>query len=486
MADRMSDRLPPQDLDAEQATLGAMLMESGAVERARRILLGPKDFYREVHRAIYAAICTVDDAGDPVDLTTVAAVLRRREQLAKCGGGEYLARLIGEVPTTAHVIRYATIVRECAHRRNLILSAAALQALAYDQELPIAELEVRASDELRSWANVREEETATVRIGEDGLGPELQAALIGPPANGLARSGIGALDRAMGGFGGHSTIVVVADTKTGKSIMGQQCILTSARAFRDNEPGTYALAYILEAYGVWRRRAVGWLGGFDSMIFRRGGAGMDVLQAWRDAEQELQTLPLLVNAGRKRAISEILRDARAIVDDRHRYAEVERLGLILIDHAQRLQAPGDMVRKYDPIGLDLEELSNELDVPIILPSQGTQREGYLSTKWATAITENASIVIEMQRGLPDDTPQVRQMRNFGTFACNYSRLNSFGTIPYYVDVGGPDGARYRRDLRMYDETDWRAQGWRTKEQQLEWEENERLKAEAQRSAARRG
>lgn len=487
VTDRMSDRLPPQDLYAEQATLGAMLMESGAVDRARAILQGPQDFYREAHRRIYAAICAVDDAGDPVDVATVGAVLRRREQLAVVGGGEYLTRLVGEVPTTAHVIRYATIVRECAHRRNLILTSGEMQALAYDGELPLEVLEVRASDMLRNWASVAaQDDRATCLIGHDGYGPELQAALAGPPAHSWARSGIGALDRAMGTFAGHSTIVLVADTKTGKSIFGQQAIGTSARLFRDNDPGTYALAYVLEAYGVWRRRMAGWLGGFDSMVFRRGGAGMDVVQKWRDAEQELDSLPLLVNH-RMRNILDIIRDARRIVDDQHEFADVKRLGLILIDHAQRLDADGDMVRKYDPIGLELEALSNELKCPILLPSQGTKtQEGRLQTKWSRAIEENASIVIEMTRGLETDTEYVRQTRFFGELSCTRTRLNSFGRLPYYVDVGGPDHTGYRRDLRMYDEADWRANGWRTKEQFLEWEENQRLAEEARKGAARRG
>ena len=128
---RMSDRLPPQDLEAEQATLGAMLMEAGAVSRAMSIV-EEDDFYREAHRRIFSAMRAVEEAGDPVDVVTVGAELRRREQLAVVGGGEYLTRLIGEVPTTAHVIRYATIVHEKAILRRLITAGGEIQALAYD------------------------------------------------------------------------------------------------------------------------------------------------------------------------------------------------------------------------------------------------------------------------------------------------------------------------------------------------------------------
>ena len=471
MTDSMADRMPPQDLEAEQATLGAMLMERGAVSRARQILADADDFYREAHRRIYSAICEVDDAGDPVDVTTAGAVLRRREQLAAVGGGEYLTRLIGEVPTTAHVIRYATIVRECAHRRELISVGSELQSLGYDGALGGDELNNAASDRLRRWAATSAEAAATRRIGADGYRETLERDLQSAPGISLARSGILSLDKATGGWAGHSVIVAMAGTKTGKSILGQQCILTSARQFRDNAPGTFALAYILEAYGVWRRRACGWIGRFNSQTFRRGPAGMDVIERWQQAEKELNGLPLLVNDS-LRDINAICRDARHVVDDAANFGGVERVGLILIDHAQRLDGPGRLVEKYEHIGLELERLANELQTPIILPSQVTVNDGRAQTKWSRAIEENASMVMHMTRGDDDERPEVQMMRNWGELRCTRTREDTFGVIPYYVDLGGDD-PRYRSDLRMYDTDQWEAMGWPTREQQLKREEVER-------------
>jgi len=129
--DRLADRLPPQDLEAEQATLGAMLIDPEAVSRAMAIV-AEDDFYREAHREICSAIRVVEDSGDPVDVVTVGAELRRRGKLAAVGGAEYLTALIGEVPTSAHVIRYATIVHEKAVLRRLIKAGAEIQASAYD------------------------------------------------------------------------------------------------------------------------------------------------------------------------------------------------------------------------------------------------------------------------------------------------------------------------------------------------------------------
>ncbi len=129
--DNLSDRLPPQDLEAEQATLGAMLVDAGAVSRALAIVTAD-DFYREAHRVIFGAIFQVQERTEPVDLITVGAELRRNEQLEAVGGAEYLDALIAQVPTTAHIVRYSNIVAEKAVLRRLIEAGAAIQGLAYE------------------------------------------------------------------------------------------------------------------------------------------------------------------------------------------------------------------------------------------------------------------------------------------------------------------------------------------------------------------
>ena len=86
-----------------------MLVESGATARAMG-LVREEDFYREAHRLIFRAMLDVHTRNEPVDIVTVAAELRREGRLESVGGGEYLTALISEVPTAAHVQRYAQIV----------------------------------------------------------------------------------------------------------------------------------------------------------------------------------------------------------------------------------------------------------------------------------------------------------------------------------------------------------------------------------------
>jgi len=151
------DLLPPQDLEAEQATLGAALIDDGAVARARAIV-APDAFYREAHQEIFAAVCRLDDEAAPVDVVTVGAELRRRGRLAAVGGAEYLTALIGEVPTSAHVIRYATIVHECALRRKLLRLTERIQESIYERSEPLVGVAAQYAEAL---AQVQRDASAT-------------------------------------------------------------------------------------------------------------------------------------------------------------------------------------------------------------------------------------------------------------------------------------------------------------------------------------
>jgi len=124
------DRLPPHDLDAEQAVLGSCLIDDDAVWKVRH--LAPGDFYRDRHAHIWQAITALADRMEVLNQISVAYELSHAGRLEVCGGSDYLGRLVAEVPTSAHVDHYAQIVRECAQRRALISLAGRLAQDAYE------------------------------------------------------------------------------------------------------------------------------------------------------------------------------------------------------------------------------------------------------------------------------------------------------------------------------------------------------------------
>lgn len=127
------ERITPQALEAEQSTLGAMLMERDAIARSVE-LLAADDFYRELHRKICAAILTLFDKGEPVDLITVVEELRRRNQLEEVGGVAYLTALIEACPSAANVESYARVVVEKSVLRQLLSASDQIATLVYGQE----------------------------------------------------------------------------------------------------------------------------------------------------------------------------------------------------------------------------------------------------------------------------------------------------------------------------------------------------------------
>ncbi|HEX8834691.1 MAG TPA: DnaB-like helicase N-terminal domain-containing protein, partial [Abditibacteriaceae bacterium] len=124
------ERVTPQSLEAEQSTLGAMIMERDAIARATETLK-EEDFYRELHRKIFGVILSLFDKGEPVDLITVAEELRRKGQLEEVGGAEYLTALIYACPSAANVESYARAVSEKSVLRQLASAADQIMGLAY-------------------------------------------------------------------------------------------------------------------------------------------------------------------------------------------------------------------------------------------------------------------------------------------------------------------------------------------------------------------
>ncbi|MGE5527581.1 MAG: replicative DNA helicase [Patescibacteria group bacterium] len=130
--ERLVERIPPQNIEAERSTLGSMLLEKEAVFKAQEIL-NVDDFYRETHRVIWTTITTLVDRGEPVDLVTVTEYLRSRDLLEQIGGISYLTGLVNSVPTAANVEYYARIVEEKSILRSVINAATDIVALGYDE-----------------------------------------------------------------------------------------------------------------------------------------------------------------------------------------------------------------------------------------------------------------------------------------------------------------------------------------------------------------
>ena len=140
-------RIPPQNLPAERAVLGAILLEPTVLPRAIEVLI-PEDFYKEGHRQIYATMLRLFERSEPTDQLTVAEELRRQGVLEEVGGQTALATLVEEATVSTNFGAYATIVREKALLRELIRVTRELSEKGFEEADDVQELLDRAEQML--------------------------------------------------------------------------------------------------------------------------------------------------------------------------------------------------------------------------------------------------------------------------------------------------------------------------------------------------
>ena len=156
-ASRLSDRTPPQDMDAEQCVLGAMMLSKDAIADVVEVLRG-SDFYRPAHEQVYNAITDLYGRGDPVDPVTVADELGKRGELLRLGGLPYMHDLISSVPIAANAGWYAEIVREKAVLRRLVDASVRIGQMSYAAEGDVDEIVDRAQAEVYAVTDRRASE----------------------------------------------------------------------------------------------------------------------------------------------------------------------------------------------------------------------------------------------------------------------------------------------------------------------------------------
>jgi len=153
----VSERVPPQNIEAEQSVLGSMMLEKEAVNTAVE-LLQPEDFYRDAHRRIFQAMLDLTDKGEPLDVITLVESLRQRKSLEEIGGVTYLTHLANVVPTAANVAYYTRIVREKALLRLLISAATKIVTRGYESKDDVEQVIDEAEQSIFSVAQRRVQE----------------------------------------------------------------------------------------------------------------------------------------------------------------------------------------------------------------------------------------------------------------------------------------------------------------------------------------
>ena len=217
-APRLSDRTPPQDMEAEQCVLGAMLMSKDAIADVVEVLRGT-DFYRPAHEQVYNAITDLYGRGEPADAVTVADLLGKRSELLRIGGAPYLHTLLASVPVAANAGYYAQIVHEKAILRRLVDASVRIGQMSYAAEGDVDDIVDRAQAEVYSVSerSVAEDYKPLSELMQPTLDEMEAIESRGAGLSGVP-TGFADLDEVTNGLHPGQMVIVAARPAVGKAL----------------------------------------------------------------------------------------------------------------------------------------------------------------------------------------------------------------------------------------------------------------------------
>lgn len=359
----MIERVPPQNIEAEQAVLGAMLIKKEAIAEVSQ-LLKPADFYREAHRIVYETMLELFNKNEAVDLITVTEQLRKNDLLEKAGGIAFVTSLANAVPTAANVEYHARIVEEKAQLRNLINSATEIAGMAYEASDDITDvmdksekmiLEVAARQNSGSFVPIKEILMDTFSKIEKLY--ETKGGITGLP------SGFKDLDKLTSGLQPSDLILVAARPSMGKTAF----TLNIAQHVAVHENKSVAFFSLEMSKEQLVQRMLCSEGGIDSQRLRVGELEENDWEKLINAADRLSRAPIYIDDTAGITVMELRSKARRLK------AEHE-LQLIVIDYLQLMQGRSsknsdNRQQEISEISRSLKALARELNVPVIALSQ---------------------------------------------------------------------------------------------------------------------
>ena len=354
--------IPPQNLDAEESVLGAMMLSSGAIGAVSEFV-DAADFYRESHGHIYRAVLGLYARGEPVDAITVVDELDRLGHLEEVGGQERVTELAALVPAASNAAHYARIVHEMATLRGLIRAGNDIARLGFDRPGETVELVDRAEQivfEL-SQQRVSGEFTHIDDLLKESFERITLLMEAGTDITGTP-SGFRDLDRLTSGFQPGNLVIVAARPSMGKSALAL-CMAANV-SVRHEQP--VALFTLEMSKAEVTQRLMCAEGKVESQRLRTGKLATDDWPRLTAACSKLTKAPIYVDDTGSITMMEIRSKLRRLK------MREPSLGLVIVDYLQLMTSGTTVenrVQEVSQISRALKVLARDLDVPIVALSQ---------------------------------------------------------------------------------------------------------------------
>lgn len=395
-------KVPPQNIDAEQSVLGAILIENDALYKAIEII-SIDDFYKEAHRKIYLAMVDLSEKNEAIDLVTITEYLKKKNDLDIVGGATYISQLSNAVPTAANIRYHAKIVHEKAILRNLIHTATEIVTRGYEDTRDVEELLDYAENAIFSIAEkkIKPSFTAIREIIKDSFEAierlsEKKERVTGSP------SGFIDLDILTSGFQ-PSDLIIVA----GRPSMGKTAFCLGIAQHVGIEKGKHVALYSLEmAKEQLVIRMLCSEARVDSQKLRSGFLSKSDWPRLTTAAGRLSEAPIFIDDTPGTSVLEMKAKARRLKAE-------HGLSLIIVDYLQLMSGRMDRRRgggdtreqEISEISRSLKALAKELSVPVIALSQlnravearQDKRPMLADLRESGAIEQDADVIIFIYR-----------------------------------------------------------------------------------------
>lgn len=432
----ISEKLPPQSIEAEQSLLGSMMLDKSAIIKVVDFLK-PRDFYRQTHQEIYQAIVDLFEKNEPIDLLAVVNRLKEKDKLEEVGGNSYLTELVNSVPTALHILNYAKIVQRKRILRDLIGVSQEIGTMGYNETEDVDILLDQAEQKIFSIAQksltqnflpVKATlEEAFERI--DQLSKQEGASFRGLP------TGFTNLDNILAGLQKSDLIILASRPSLGKSAMA----LDFARHIATHQKVPVGL-FSLE---MSRDQVV------DRLIAAQADVDLWKLRTGRLSGEEedndfvriqralgvLSEAPIFIDDAASSNILQMRAMARRLQAD-------QGLGLIIVDYLQLMEARNPnvtMVQQMTEISRSLKALARELNVPVLALSQlsraveqrSPQIPRLADLRETGALEQDSDVVLFIYREdrYKSDTPR----KNIADILIAKHRNGPVGKVDLYFD-----------------------------------------------------
>ena len=429
------NQVPPQDIEAEQAVLGAVFLDADAIIDAMEVI-APEDFYRRSHQIIFQAMIQLNDRSESIDLITLKAEIEKSNSLEDVGGLTYLTELSQASPSAASIAYYAKIVDDKATLRNLIQTASRIVTKGFEQDEDVQSIidqaeksilevsEKRNSNGFQSIAEVLNRTIETID----------QLAQNNEEITGLP-TGYAALDKMTAGLQKEELIILAARPAVGKTAFALN-IAQNVGTKTDRSVAIFSLEMGAESLV---NRMLCAEGSIEASHLRTGQLSEE---EWRNlivAMGSLSNANIYIDYTPGIKISEIRARCRKLAQEKG------NLGLILIDYLQLIEGTGRENRQQEvsEISRQLKKLAKELKVPVIALSQLSRgveqrqdkRPVLSDIRESGSIEQDADIVAFLYRddyyrseGDDDDEPEEQQNNNVIEVIIEKNRSGARGTV----------------------------------------------------------